>query len=288
MTIKEIDASLEEGQSLKQIAQAYSEIANLKIKRIRTETERNRVFFQEISRVYALIKKIAVKKKVNVEKPKKTTSLVITSNYHFYGNINSDLLEYFVDFTRKLKTDYIILGKAAIDYFKASKRLSNYQEFLLKDDQPDSSELISLTSLLKGYNQALVFYSTMKSLLVQQPTVIDLTALYEASQPPKDQKSNMDFNFIFEPHLPKILEFFDSQITLLLLENTFLESELSRTASRFISMDKAETEANKFIKDYQRLKAYTKRGVTNNTILENFASMMAVRKEGYGSSDSTS
>ena len=45
MTIKEIDQYLEEGNSLKQIAQAYSEIANQKLKRIRSEVERNSVFF---------------------------------------------------------------------------------------------------------------------------------------------------------------------------------------------------------------------------------------------------
>ena len=91
MTIKEIDAAIEEGQSLKQIAQAYSEIANLKIKKIRAEVERNRFFFQEISKVYSLIKTLAMEKKINVTKSKQTVSIVITSNHRFYGQINSDL-----------------------------------------------------------------------------------------------------------------------------------------------------------------------------------------------------
>ena len=82
-----------------------------------------------------------------------------------------------------------------------------------------------------------------------------------------------------EPDLSKILHFFDSQIITLLLESTFLESELARTGSRFISMDSAETEANKFIKDYLKLKAYTERNLQNNTLLENFASLMSIRKE---------
>ena len=115
----------------------------------------------------------------------------------------------------------------------------------------------------------------MKSLLVQVPTAMDITT---SSMPQLEGGKGHSFKFIFEPDLSKILQFFDSQIITLLLEGTFLESELSRTASRFISMDKAETEANKLIKQYLTLKAYVKRNMDNNTILENFATMMAIRK----------
>src|SRR3989338_8186006 len=120
MTIKQIDAAIEEGLSLKQIAQAYSEIANLKIKRIRAEVVRNRVFFKEIEEVYALIKNLSLIKKINITKPKKTMSIVLTSNHRFYGNINSDLLKFFTKFTENMTTDRIMLGKAAIDFFRAA------------------------------------------------------------------------------------------------------------------------------------------------------------------------
>lgn len=287
MTIKEIDEALEEGQSLKSIAQAYSEIANLKIKKIRSEVERNRIFFQEISQIYALIKKLALKRKINISKPKKTVSIILTSNYRFYGSINSDLINFFITSTQTIETDRIMLGKAAIDYFKAARISTKYTEVLLKDDQPDTLELTNLVAQLKDYNQVLVFYSSLKSLLVQIPTVTDITAtgvstletslLQNKTQQLKNKTD--EFKFIFEPELSKILAFFDSQIITLLLEGTFLESELSRTASRFISMDSAENEANKFISEYEKLKAYGKRNLDNNTILENFASMAAMRKE---------
>lgn len=276
MTIKEADQAIEEGESLKAIAQAYSEIANLKIKKIRAEVERNRVFFQEIARVYAIVKKFAIKKKINIVKPKTTVSIILTSNHRFYGQINSDLLEFFVIQTQKLNTDKIYLGKAAVDYFKAAGAGSaNFKEVLLKEDQPDALELRVLADLIKDYSQVLVFSSQMKSLLVQQPIVLDITATNPELE---SQPDSQDFKFIFEPDLPKILQFFDSQIITLLLESAFLESELSRTASRFISMDTAENEANKFINQYQTLRAYAKRNLDNNAILENFASMMAVRR----------
>ncbi len=275
MTIKEVDAALEEGNSLKQIAESYSEIANLKIKRIRGEVLRNRLFFKEISGVYALVNRLAIKKKIKTLKPKKLVSLLLTSNYRFYGNINSALIDFFLKTTQTLETDKIILGKAALDFFRTHKL--NYKEIILNKDQPTGSELTKLTNMVKDYSQVFVFYSSLKSLLVQVPTVTDITASSQITE--ANEKSN--FKFIFEPELPKILAFFDSQIITLLLEGTFLESELARTASRFISMDQAETEANKFIKEYEKLKKNAKRNLENNKILENFASMSALRKEIY-------
>jgi len=279
MTIKEIEEALEEGKGLKTIAQAYSEIANLKIKRIRGEVERNRVFFQEISRVYALIKKLAEKKKVNTLKPKRLVSLIITSNYRFYGSINEDLIEFFINTAQKLDGEVILLGRAAIDYFKTNQIFTNPKSILLKADQPDSSELLGLINTIKDYNQVLIFHSRLKSLLVQEPIITDITATSGSNEKvignERLQKDN--FKFIFEPELPKILAFFDSQILTLLLESTFLESELSRTASRFITMDQAENEANKFIFEYEKLEAFSKRNLANNQILENFATIMAAR-----------
>lgn len=274
MTIKEIDALIEEGNSLKQIAQAYSEIANLKLQRIRGELDRNRIFLKEIARVYGMVKNIAYKRALRISKPKKTISLIITSNYRFYGRINSSLIDFFISSTQNLETDRIILGKAAIDYFRSRKVFPNYQEVMLKDDQPLASELLNLINLVKDYNQVLVFHSQLKSLLIQQPQALDIVAQTESV----GKEAATDIKFIFEPQLSKILSFFDSQILVLLLEATFLESEVARTASRFISMDQAENEANKYIKENEMLKGYVKRNLVNNQILESFASLSAFRK----------
>ena len=118
---------------------------------------------------------------------------------------------------------------------------------------------------------------------MQQATFTDITKIsfyvgqfHIKEVNPKNTIPNI--NFLFEPDLAKILQFFDSQVLTLLLEQTFLEAELSRTAARFISMDESETEANKFIKIQKTLKAYAQRSLDNNAILENFASQAALRR----------
>lgn len=280
MTIRQIDEIIDEGRSLKLIAQVYSEISFSKLKKIRGEVERNRDFFNEISQIYHLVKNIASRKKIAVAKKKKTVSLLLTSNYGFYGNINSKLIPFFMINTTKIDTDRIVIGKAATEHFKAIRYFHAYKSLILKGDLPTPEELNNLSLQIKDYNQVLVFYPLFKSVLVQDPMVKDITETQaEASQKTDPLLDLNQYPFIFEPELNKILEFFDSQIAILLLEQTFLEAELARTASRLISMDQAQTEANKFIKEQEKIRAYAKRSIENNRILENLASMAAFKKE---------
>lgn len=277
MTIKEIDQLLEESNSLKQITQSYSEIANQKIQRIRVELKRNRLFFEEISKVYSLVRAIAGKTGVSVPKPKQRVCILQTSNFGFYGNINSSIIEFFIEQTKNLECDRIIVGKTGIEYFQSNKIFLSFTKVVLKDDHPNPNELNQFINIVKSYNQVLIFYSRLKSLLKQIPTFTDIT---ETSQKISMEKSS-DIRFIFEPEISKILQFFDNQILVLLIEQAFLESEASRTASRFISMDQAETEANKFIKQYEGLKAYMERNMQSNQLLESISSILAVRKNDF-------
>lgn len=274
MTIRQIEQLIEEGNSLKFIAQAYSEIANLKIKKIRTEVERNRLFFNEISQIFGIVKSFASLKNIVLKKPKNMISLLLTSNHGFYGKINFSLIENYIQSTRNLPTDRIIIGRVASEYFKTTKIFTGYKELILKDDMPTAYELSSIISSIRDYQQVLVCYAQLKTLLVQEPQVKDITAISSGIK----SMSKKNIRFIFEPEISKILSFFDNQILTLLLEVLFLESELSRTASRFISMDMAEQEANKFIKEYERMKKITQISLDNIEILENFGALFATRK----------
>lgn len=284
MTIKEIDQLLEEGNSLKQISQAYSEIANQKLKRIREEVERNRLFFEEISKVYALVRALAIKKGISVKKPKKRVCILQTSNYRFYGNINNTIIDFFIQTTKNWDTDRVIIGKTGIEYFQSNEIFPTFTPMVLKNDHPSPNELNAFVNVTKTYNQVLIFYSKLKSLLVQEPSSTDITQTSKnISLNTKDEQSSRtsptNTHFIFEPEIAKTLQFFDSQVLILQIEQAFLESEVARTASRFISMDQAETEANKFIKEYNTLKAYSKRNMRNNQLLESITSILAVKKE---------
>ncbi len=76
-----------------------------------------------------------------------------------------------------------------------------------------------------------------------------------------------------EPEIKTIAEFFDNQIKILILESTFLESELARTASRLITMDSAQNEAEKFLSNQELSLLTAQRSIQNARILETIAAM---------------
>lgn len=278
MTTRDIDQTIEEGVSLKQIAQAYGEIASLKIRKIRSEVERNRAFFEEISKVFKIVKQQSSAKKLAMDKPKKTLSIVLTSNYRFYGNIDSQVLRHFIINTAKIATDRLVVGKTGREYLKAMKYFNTYKPVELKNELPDSEDLNNLSSQIKDYHQILVFYPQLITVLVQQPVVTDITQLPKEGSTSTGNAKDLSSYVIFEPELSKMAQFFDNQIILLLLEQTFFEAELARTASRLIAMDQAQIDANDFIRQQKILKAHLVRGIENIRLLENFSALRASRK----------
>lgn len=266
MTIKQISDLISRGIDLKQVTQAYAEIASIRLRKIRSSVEKNRSFLDEISTLYSVIQKVALSKGVTARKNKKKLSLVLTSNYRFYGSINSDLIRFFLINTSKYQTDRIIIGKTALDELKAMKYFHPFFSIIFKEDLPTDEELRELLGKVKDYEQVFVYFSQYQSILVQTPKILDITKKQNVNFTTSPKTLKMEF--ILEPEIIKMLDFFDSQIMFLLLDQTFLESELARTASRLFSMNQAQDNANKFIRDQRLQLSSAKKIISNIQVLE--------------------
>lgn len=282
MTIKQIDELIEIGQSLKLISQAYGELAIFKLKKIRSDVERNRTFVSDIAQVYFIIKKIGFEKGVlGLTINSKTISILLTSNYRFYGSINNNLVNRFIVNTAKINTDRIAIGHTGVDSLKSMHYFHPFTPLIFKTDMPEEAELKQLIDLIKNYSRCLVFYAQFKSVLTQVPVIRDVTQTQALLT--KTIAQNQDANiprlgYILEPELKEMLQFFELQIKTLLIEQTFLESELSRTASRVVAMDEAQSNANDFIADNKKLILKEKRSITNSQILETVAGFFSYNK----------
>lgn len=277
MTIKEINVLVDEAKSLKQITQAFTQIASSKLKRIRTGVEKNRDFFAELSNIYGLINIIAGARKISPPaKNGKTLSIVLTSNERFYGKIGSELIEFFLVQVSKIRCDKIIIGKSGIETLKSVNYALAYKPMILKSDFPGNEEFLMLSKIISGYFKVLVFHPHFQSVLVQKPIIADITkSEQEISTQTKDSKDliRQINSYILEPEIQKMVDFFDSQIKVLLLEAAFLETELARTASRLISMDSAQNEADKYLSSQEILLLNAQRSIQNARILETIAAM---------------
>lgn len=273
-TVKQVSQQLEDSLSLKTVAQAYTEISALKLQKIRAGIEKNRLFFQEITEVYHIINVEAAKRKLQIKAKKGTVSILITSNHHFYGGLEKDLVKFYVANTTKFETDRVVIGSTAAEFLKSFDYLDPYQQIILKEDLPTAEEIRTFVAKIISYEQIMIYYSRMHSVLTQEPHVVDIVQkppeYYIKAKAPK-------INYIFEPELEKVLKFFENQVILLLIEQTFLESELARAAARLTSMDQAQLAADETIKAKKKELALAKRSIDNTHLLESIATRFAFR-----------
>lgn len=275
-TVKQINDQLEDSESLKMVAEAYTEIAALKLAKIRTGIEKNRLFFQEMTEVYHIVNVEVAKKNLQIRPKKGTVSILITSNYHFYGGMEKDLVKFFIVNTSKFETDRIGIGLTAQEFLKSFNYFDPRQQVIFKEDLPSAEELQAFVAKITGYEQIMIFHSRMHTVLTQAPHVVDIV-----QKPPEYYLKTMapKINYIFEPELEMIYKFFENQIIMLLIEQTFLESELARTAARLTSMDQAQLAAREAIHKQKRELAMAKRSIDNIHLLESVATMKAYREE---------
>lgn len=268
MTIKQILETIEEGQALKTIAGVYTEIASSRLKRIRAQVIYSRTFFEEIISIYALIKQTASKK--TESKKLKSLSILITSNNKFYGHIDTDLVKFFLS-RNKLNGDIICIGRGGKNNLEAYG-ITKFNLQVFEKDLPSPEELIALTTLVKKYEQVLIYFPRFQTVLKQTPIVLDIT---QSQASALNLSNHSEEAFLFEPEVSKIIDFFDLQLKNILIEQTFLEAELARVGSRLIFMDQAQFNADKFLDVQQNLLTAAKRSVENSEILE---AIFAVKK----------
>lgn len=277
MTTKEINILIEEARSLKEITQAFTQISSSKLKRIRSGVERNREFFKDLSGIYGLINIIARRRKIPAPpKNGKTLSILLSSNERFYGKITSELIEFFLIQVSKINCDKLVVGRSGVETIKSLNYALTYTPLILKSDFPDSAEFLSLSKVVNNYSKVLVFHPQFQSVMTQIPIIADITQseldVHTRTGQSEELISQIN-NFIIEPEVKIMVEFFDNQIKVILLEATFLEAELARTASRLISMDSAQNEAEKYLSTQELLLLNAQRSIQNARILETVAAM---------------
>lgn len=271
-TISKIEKDIEMTKSLKMLTGSYNEIAAIKLNRIRKNIERNIEFAKELGQLTALVKKEAARrqlKEIMANHRLGTAYLIITSNDRFYGSLERSVLRYFQSSMEKLSLSsspppklIMVVGKTGLSYLQAHQFNYPISKMILKHDLPNQAELQTLSQYLTVYQNVLVYHSEFRTVLSQIPTISDVSLNVQQNL------EKVTIHHIFEPEIKEILQFFDSQITSLLIEQTFLEAEIARTSSRLVTMDQAERKSDEALKRQEQILTVVKRVANNSKMLE--------------------
>lgn len=240
--------------SVKMLAQAYEEIAVIKMRQIRNAVIHTRDFLSSLADVFVNAKSTYRNRLIADAKRRKHSPanilhistrktngrkliVFLSANNKLYGDLISRIFFRFRDVVKKTpEADIVIVGKLGRGFYQKTKfDRRAFTFFDIPDTQQDMEQLKPLMQLLLTYEEITVIYGKFLNIVSQEATAMNLSG-DEPLQPQRDIKQ---YDFLYEPSIEKVLAFFETQIFSALFRQTLHEAELARYASRVNAMESA-------------------------------------------------
>lgn len=237
-------------KAFKSVTTAYSQIASIRMKKIRQEVLTDREYieritsvFDEVRRSFAYEIKQLSKNKSRRDKTQITmlahngrnVLLLLSSRAGLYGDIVNQTYKLFLEDVKMGKGEVALVGRQALVRFQADMPHSAYTYFDLPDINYQEKDTRKIISHIVPYETITVYYGKFISLIHQVPETLFISSTIHIDNNEKVAKSQ----YLFEPDLEKILKFFELEIFISLFGQVLRESALAKQASRAYSMEKA-------------------------------------------------
>lgn len=249
-----IDGDITLTENLKMLAQAYEELAVMKMQSTRDSVLKTRNFLDELSYVFYDVKsnfrhqleelmKHSKKKDQNITSfstlPNngREVAVLVSAKAKLYGDIVTKVFHYFVEQVNSHnEIDIIIIGKLGQEMYNQIEKKRNYTFFELSDTDSDIEALKPIISEMVKYKKITVYHGKFVNVINQEP----MGANISGEQPIESVDETQTITrYLFEPDLTKILNFFETQIFSSLFKQAIHEAQLSRYASRIKAMEEA-------------------------------------------------
>lgn len=250
---------MENLEVLEALTKAYARISSSRIKKTRDGVLTNRDFLDMLDKIFNQVRVSYKRKVMNLAKKSKegkitfiphngrTVAVYLSANTGLYGDLPKKV---FLDFAKEVKEKNLeatIIGKVGLSLYLEEFPKRPYTYFDLPDYGIDKKNMAKIVEHLVPYEAIHVFYGKFRSIVMQEPALIDISA--ETSLNAKSDDEGVEkIRYLFEPTMEEILMFFEEQMFTSLFEQAVRESQLAKFASRMLSMDKAGENIRKNIK----------------------------------------
>lgn len=281
---KEVNSELDYLVAIRSMLESYEEIAASRMARIRGSVLKSRDFLLEINAIFQQVKSsyrekiAALMKKKKIKNPKeltflerngKTLYVLISVNTGLYGNIVRQTYNLFIESLKKtMIKDVAIVGKLGYQLFEAEKIDASVNYFDFPDDRIDREKLKKIVDYIIQYQKILVFYEQFNNVVNQEPIVTSISG-----DPLPHDKTGPQIKYFFEPSLEKIMIFFEKEIVASIFEQTILESELAKFASRMVALDVSSENTKARLKEVLIQKERLKHQKINKEQIEKLSSI---------------
>jgi len=265
-------------EALQFVTGTFFELSAEKIGHLRKEFEKNRTFFDEISGLYEAVRRAAAKAKApGKDEPTRSIAVAFTSNAHFYGSINADVVRALMEHAQKTPDEEVmIIGNTGRAFVEGYGHLRRPPEFLsFAADDPTREEVHQFLERVASFSRVYVFHPSFVNMFSQTVGMLDIT--HAPSERAQTEELNDSVDYIFEPELSRILSFFETRVRYLLFRRVMFEAELARTAARLLAMNDAQDRANSVLAALRHRARQEAEAFKDARLLETFSALAKFR-----------
>lgn len=277
LLLKKINEDLKTIKDISTITSIYQEIAQMKMREIRSNVLENRIFLEEILKVYKRARESFLyslekeRKRIKekfffLKKKKKGVVVFLSANQPFYGPLILNIWQNCYLFLEKEKVDLVVVGRIGKYLAESSGFGHKLSYFELDDEKPEKESIKEIVEFIKEYQNVIIFHGKYQSVAKQEIAKSEIS-----SQPPAESEMEKVKLYIFEPSPKDVLEFFETEIFSALFNQTILEHQLAKFASRMIAMYRATENARKMERELEIKKRRLEKELKNKEQINLFA-----------------
>lgn len=240
---------------LEEIIQAYEEIASIRMQKVKKSVLSNRAFLDGLRKLAIEVRTSYKKELMKLHQKNKSdqirktngksVAVLLSSNTGLYGDIISKVFREFANFISSAPTtDLVIVGRTGRRMFEELNKRAEFNEptyFELSDSSTDKENTAKLLNYVIDYTDIRVFHGLFVDMLRQEPVGQEMTG-DKALDDPEVKIAHREY--IFEPSLEDLVAYFEQETLRSMFKHSIHESNLSKYASRMISLDVATERIN--------------------------------------------
>lgn len=268
--INELREQLAHTETAEFVTTMLRDISATRLQTIKLAYEANKRYYAELHHLMYLVQSYAILHNITLpETTSGTMYVALTSNRRFYGTLNDEVIK---KMRTNIKADSgascLIIGQTGEYIFEHSGAISGvsveYASF--QKDEPTPSEVLAVVQKLSPYTEVKVVHPTYINAFTQSPIVTDITHVKER----KEMLQEDTFEYLIEPDIPKMLDFFRTQIRLVLFDRVLLETRFALTGARLMKMQRARERAEEMQKIERRQIHKEVKTIQSMRLLETF------------------
>lgn len=269
--INELREQLAHTETAQFVTTMLRDISATRLQAIRLAYEANEQYYAELHHLVYLVQSYATMH--DIELPETSTGTIyvaLTSNRRFYGTLNNEVIG-------KMRTSFwsapegascLIIGQTGQQIYEHMSEIEGltptYAAF--RKDEPTPEEIAEMITKLAPYAQVKVVHPTYVNAFTQIAKVTDITHVKKR----QELSAENTLEYLFEPDIPKMLDFFKTQIRSVLFDRVVLETQLALTGARLMKMQRARERAEEILKSERRLIHKEVKTMQSMRLLETF------------------